>query len=98
VESLILRLASSFPARKDQLLFLINNYDVVMSIIIERTRDDSKESETFREQLKARSEEFVEQVLQAHFGYLLTWLKEIERNVEKGIVLKICLEKKYVPV
>jgi hypothetical protein len=42
VEALILRLASSFPARKDQLLFLINNYDVVMSIIIERTRDDSK--------------------------------------------------------
>jgi hypothetical protein len=85
VESLILRLAGSFPARKDQLLFLINNYDVVMSIIIERTRDDSKESETFREQLKARSEEFVEQVLQAHFGYLLTWLKETERNVERGI-------------
>lgn len=84
MESLILRLASSFPHRKDQLLFLINNYDVVMSIIIERTRDDSKESDAFREQLKARSEEFVEQVLLSHFGYLLTWLKETERNVEKG--------------
>jgi hypothetical protein len=47
VEALILRLASSFPARKDQLLFLINNYDVVMSIIIERTRDDSKVQEFF---------------------------------------------------
>ena len=29
VESLILRLASKFPGRRDQLLFLINNYDVV---------------------------------------------------------------------
>jgi hypothetical protein len=47
VEALILRLASSFPARKDQLLFLINNYDVVMSIIIERTRDDSKVTSIF---------------------------------------------------
>ena len=29
MESLILRLASKFPGRRDQLLFLINNYDVV---------------------------------------------------------------------
>jgi hypothetical protein len=26
----------------------------------------------------------VEHVLQSHFGYLLVWLKETERNVEKG--------------
>ena len=98
VESLILRLASKFPGRRDQLLFLINNYDVVspiytlvsiiidaivvvaesltfvnqvMSIIIERTKDDSKESETFREQLKSRSDEFAEQMLEQHFGALI---------------------------
>jgi hypothetical protein len=58
VEALILRLASSFPARKDQLLFLINNYDVVMSIIIERTRDDSK-VQTFFLQCTVNSGNFV---------------------------------------
>jgi len=84
VEALILRLASSFPARKEQLLFLINNYDVIMSIIIERTKDDTKESDSFREQLRARSEEFVEQILQAHFGYLISWIKEAERKLENG--------------
>jgi len=84
VEGLTLRLASQFPARKDQILFLINNYDIIMSIIIERTKDDSKESDTFREQLKARSEEFVEQVLQPHFGQLIIWVKEAERRLEKG--------------
>ena len=52
MEGLVLRLASQFGLRKEQLLFLINNYDLVMSILIERTKDDSKESETFREQLK----------------------------------------------
>ena len=52
MEGLVLRLASQFSLRKEQLLFLINNYDLVMSILIERTKDDSKESETFREQLK----------------------------------------------
>ena len=29
---MILRLASKFPGRRDQLLFLINNYDVVSLI------------------------------------------------------------------
>ena len=38
----------------------------------------------FREQLRARSEEFVEQILQAHFGYLISWIKEAERKLEKG--------------
>jgi len=84
VESLILRLASKFPGRRDQLLFLINNYDVVMSIIIERTKDDSKESETFREQLKSRSDEFAEQMLEQHFGALIGWLKDAERKLDAG--------------
>jgi hypothetical protein len=79
-------LASKFPARRDQLLFLINNYDVVMSIIVERTKDDSKESETFREQLKGRSEEFAEQMLEQHFGPMISWVKEAERKLDKGDV------------
>merc|ERR1712012_779386 len=44
VESLILRLASKFPGRRDQLLFLINNYDVVMSLIIQNFSADWKKS------------------------------------------------------
>ena len=79
-----MRLASQFPSRKEQLLFLINNYDLVMSIVIERTKDDSKESETFREQLKARSEEFVSLVLETHFGHLIQWSKEAERKLDGG--------------
>ena len=38
-----------------------------------------------REQLRARSEEFVEQILQAHFGYLIQWINEVERKLEKGL-------------
>lgn len=96
VEALILRLAGSFPARKEQLLFLINNYDVIMSIIIERTRDDTKESDAFREQLRVRSDEFVEQVLQAHFGYLVSWIKEAERKLERGDLEGLKQEEKRV--
>lgn len=96
VENLILRLASKFPGRKDQLLFLINNYDVVMSIIIERTKDDSKESETFREQLKSRSEEFAEHMLEQHFGALIGWLKEAERKLDRGDVEGLRQEERRV--
>lgn len=96
VEGLILKLANQFPNRKEQLLFLINNYDVVMSIIIERTKDDSKESETFREQLKTRSDEFVEQILEQHFGVLIQWLKEAEKKLDKGDLESLKNEEKKV--
>ena len=54
-----------------------------MSIVIERTKDDSKESETFREQLKTRSEEFAEHMLEQHFGALIGWLKEAEKKLDR---------------
>ena len=84
MEGLLLRLASQFTGRQEQLLFLINNYDLVMSILMERTKDDSKESETFREQLKSRSEEFVTLILENHFGQLIKWSKEAERKLDSG--------------
>ena len=84
MEGLVLRLASQFSVRKDQLLFLINNYDLVMSILMERTKDDSKESETFREQLKTRSEEYVSLVLENQFGQLIQWSREAERKLDSG--------------
>ncbi|CAH2005010.1 unnamed protein product [Acanthoscelides obtectus] len=45
VEMFIFRMAGVFPERKDQLIFLINNYDMILAIIMERTRDNSKEDE-----------------------------------------------------
>ena len=96
MEGLILRLAGQFSARKEQLLFLINNYDLVMSILIERTKDDSKESETFREQLKSRSEELVTLILESQFGQLIKWSKEAERKLEAGDLDGLRAEEKKV--
>lgn len=33
VENFILRMAAEFPLRKEQLLFLINNYDMMLSVL-----------------------------------------------------------------
>ena len=33
VENFILRMAAEFPQRKDQLIFLINNYDMLLAVL-----------------------------------------------------------------
>ncbi|KAH8357318.1 hypothetical protein KR200_000646 [Drosophila serrata] len=83
VECFILRMAAIFPTRKDQLIYLINNYDLVLGVLMEHTRDNSKEAEAFREQLNARSAEYVEEILAPHFGGIIQFVKECEHFFEK---------------
>lgn len=75
-------------------MFLINNYDLVTCIVIESTNDDSTESETFRAQLKSRSEEFVSLVLENHFGNLIQWSKEAESMLDGGDLEGVRAEEK----
>ncbi|XP_055918971.1 vacuolar protein sorting-associated protein 52 homolog [Eupeodes corollae] len=83
VECFILRMAAIFPSRKEQLIYLINNYDLVLGVLMEHTRDNSKEAEAFREQLNARSSEYVEEILAPHFGGIIQFVKECEHYFEK---------------
>ncbi|KAI5633971.1 vps52 / sac2 family domain-containing protein [Phthorimaea operculella] len=78
VHCFLLKMAAEFTQRIQQLIFLINNYDMVLSILMERTRDNTKEAESFREQLQARSTEYVEEILSPHFGGLMQFVKEGE--------------------
>ncbi|GLV37846.1 Vacuolar protein sorting 52 [Carabus blaptoides fortunei] len=89
VELFILRMAAIFPQRKEQLIYLINNYDMILNILMERTRDNSKEAESFREQLSARSGEYVEEILSPHFGGIMQCVKECEALIEKGQIDEI---------
>lgn len=50
----------------------------------ERTRDNSKEAESFRGHLNNQSAEYVEKILSPHFGGILQFVKEGEALVEKG--------------
>lgn len=50
----------------------------------ERTTDDSKESESFKELLAARTQEFIEEILTPHFGGMMTFVKEAELLQERG--------------
>ncbi|KAL0273486.1 UNVERIFIED_CONTAM: hypothetical protein PYX00_006139 [Menopon gallinae] len=78
VELFILKMAAVFPQRKEQLIFLINNYDMILSVLMERTRDHSKEAEAFREHLTNKSNEYVEEILSPHFGGIIQFVREGE--------------------
>ncbi|KAJ9578638.1 hypothetical protein L9F63_005128 [Diploptera punctata] len=82
VECFMLKMAAIFSQRKEQLIFLINNYDMVLSILMERTRDNSKEAESFQE------------ILSPHFGGILQFVKEGEALVDKGQAEELKLHEK----
>eukprot|EP01136_Pigoraptor_vietnamica_P026922 Opistho-1_new@82540 len=84
MENLILRMAAEFPARKEQLIFLINNYDIILSVLHERTTGDAKETEMFQAVLNARTQEYVEEELAPYFGGMIGFVKEWEPLVEKS--------------
>ncbi|XP_041976459.1 vacuolar protein sorting-associated protein 52 homolog [Aricia agestis] len=95
VHCFLLKMAAEFPQRIQQLIFLINNYDMVLSILMERTRDNTKEAESFRDQLQARSSEYVEEILSPHFGGLMQFVKEGEQLLESDKKAELAnLEKK----
>lgn len=95
VENFVLKMAAEFPQRKEQLVFLINNYDMMLNVIMERT-EDSKECESFQELLSARTQEFIEEVLAPHFGGMITFVKECEVIIEKDNIDHLKNEERRV--
>lgn len=84
VENLVLRAAAEFPTRREQLVFLINNYDMMLGVLMERAVEESKEVEGFQQLLSARTQEFVEELLAPPFGGLVGFVREAEALLERG--------------
>ncbi|XP_051519139.1 vacuolar protein sorting-associated protein 52 homolog [Myxocyprinus asiaticus] len=89
VENFVLKMAAEFPSRRDQLIFLINNYDMMLNVLMERAADDSKEVEGFQQLLLARTQEFIEEILSPPFGGMIAFVKESEALIEKGQLDKL---------
>ncbi|KAF7702508.1 hypothetical protein HF521_001791 [Silurus meridionalis] len=89
VENFVLKMAAEFPSRREQLIFLINNYDMLLGVLMERAADDSKEVEGFQQLLLARTQEFIEEILAPPFGGMITFVKESEALIEKGQLDKL---------
>ncbi|GFT75160.1 vacuolar protein sorting-associated protein 52 homolog [Nephila pilipes] len=98
VENFILRMAAEFPDHKDQLIFQINNYDMMLNVLLERTKEDSRESESFKDLLNARILEYVEEILSPYFGGMMTFVKDCEKYLERGQMDNLKLESAKVQI
>eukprot|EP01135_Chromosphaera_perkinsii_P012212 Nk52_evm31s2612 gene=Nk52_evmTU31s2612 len=80
VERVILKLAAKVTKRKEQIIFLINNYDLVLSVFNERTSESFEEMEKFKALLSEKTQEFVEVALYPHIGNMIEFVKEKEAD------------------
>ncbi|KAJ3130428.1 hypothetical protein HK100_008030, partial [Physocladia obscura] len=88
VENLLFRMCQNLPDRKDQLVLLINNHDLVLSVLGEYNHLGSscfdQENEYFASNLETQTGEFVEEELKNRFGFLMEFVDraELERNLD----------------
>lgn len=89
MDGVLLRMAAEFSERKHQLVFLINNYDMISSVMLERLHSTSagaepKEHSAVRDSLNSHINSFVEELLQRKFGLMVEFVKKGERMLEKN--------------
>ncbi|TKR81701.1 hypothetical protein L596_015532 [Steinernema carpocapsae] len=84
IEKLLNRLSSQLSSRKDRLICIINNYDVILNILDERVTTDSKERTSFWELQQTKISSYVEEMLNPYFGQLIAFVNECEPLVEQS--------------
>ncbi|KAF3524778.1 hypothetical protein F2Q69_00051381 [Brassica cretica] len=92
VDVLILKLAKLFPRPKQQIVFLINNYDMTIAVLKEAGPEGGKIQMHFEELLKSNTSLFVEELLVEHFSDLIRFVKsraseDSSSNPERSITV-----------
>lgn len=84
VKNFILRTAAIFRQPREQQIFMINNYDHILSVFKQsNVREDSKDTEEIKLQLTKRIQEIVEELLYPHFGFMICFVKDCEVFLER---------------
>ncbi|KAF7492608.1 Vacuolar protein sorting-associated protein 52 -like protein [Sarcoptes scabiei] len=84
IVNLILRMSTKFSKPKDQYIFIINNYDCILGVLLERKKHNSHEAESLREPLNKKILDFVEEMLYPHFSSLISFVKECEDLLDRN--------------
>ncbi|VDM08749.1 unnamed protein product [Wuchereria bancrofti] len=84
IENFLTHIAEQLTTRVQRLVCLINNYDLILSVLEERITFDSKEKSSFWELKQNRINEYVELMLRPHFGDLMSFVNECEPLIEQG--------------
>lgn len=84
VKNFVLRTAAIFPQPREQQIFMINNYDHILSVFKRsNVREDSKDIEEINLQMSKRIQEIVEELLYPHFGPIICFVKDCEVYLER---------------
>lgn len=84
VKNFILRTAAIFGQPREQQIFMINNYDHILSVFKRSNiKEESKDTEEIKLQLNKRIQEIVEELLYPHFGSLICFVKDCEVYLER---------------
>lgn len=75
VDDLLIKLAKTFSKPKQQIVFLINNYDMTIAVLKEASPEGGKIQLHFEELLKSNTSLFVEELLLEHFSDLIKFVK-----------------------
>lgn len=84
IDLFIQRMSAVFPQKKERLIFAINNYDLILSVMGEKSHNiESKDSEDFRAKFNAKTADYVEEILNPHFGDLIRFCEEVSGDESK---------------
>ncbi|ORX93736.1 Vps52-domain-containing protein [Basidiobolus meristosporus CBS 931.73] len=87
VEGLLVRMSLEFSDRIDRYTFLINNYDLIVSILSEaNVKTAEGEIEHTRALLNSKIAEFVEEQLSPYFGDLMKFVKQAEKEPDLATI------------
>lgn len=94
IEDLLVKLAKMFAKPKLQTVFLINNYDLTISILKEAGTEGGKAQQHFEEVLKSNIAIYVEELLLEQFSSLIRFVKsrpadETAANSEKASIAEV---------
>ncbi|KAI8822052.1 Sac2 family-domain-containing protein [Fimicolochytrium jonesii] len=83
VEHLLMRMSGEFPDPKQKLVFLINNLDLVVSILSEHsTSSFEQEKSHFTTLLESKTNEYVDEELKPYFANLMRFVSTAESGLD----------------
>uniref|UniRef100_A0A914Z5Q9 Vacuolar protein sorting-associated protein 52 homolog n=1 Tax=Panagrolaimus superbus TaxID=310955 RepID=A0A914Z5Q9_9BILA len=84
IEGLLNRLATALKTKKEKLVFQINNYDIILTVLDEKLQGETKERTSFWELQQTKINAYVEEVLYPHFHSLIQFVNECEPLIDQN--------------
>ncbi|KRX79829.1 Vacuolar protein sorting-associated protein 52 -like protein [Trichinella sp. T6] len=89
VAHLLARAMHEFKSIRERTIFLINNYDLIVSVLMEKLPGESIDSQESSKRLQAYITEYAELLLTTHFGSLVNFVYQAESLIEQGMQEKL---------